>query len=185
MPRKKAAIVAPINDVGSLIYVVRGQRVMLDSNLAELYGVPTSALNQAVERNPDRFPDDFSFPLTRQEFMDLISQTVISNAGRGGRRKLPRVFTEHGVAMLSSVLRSPLAAAVNIEIVRAFIRMRRLMVTPADLVEQIRQLQETVQIHDEQIRWAIDALQHLMPAPPDQEPKRRIGFHSTEQAPAE
>lgn len=107
------------------IHVVRGQNVMLDSHLAELYGVPTSALNQAVKRNSARFPEDFMFALTDDEAKSLMSQTVISNAGRGGRRYLPYVFTEQGVAMLSSVLRSERAVAVNIAIMRAFVQMRR------------------------------------------------------------
>src|SRR5438876_636827 len=95
------------------ISLIRGVRVMMDSDLAELYGTTTFALNQAVKRNRERFPEDFAFVLTRQEFRDLISQTVISSSGHGGRRKLPRVFTEQGVAMLSSVLRSPMAVRVN------------------------------------------------------------------------
>src|SRR5262245_61915048 len=102
----------------------------MDSDLAQLYGIPTAALNQAVQRNPDRFPIDFAFQLTAQEFTALISQIVTSKSGRGGRRKRPWVFTEHGVAMLSSVLRSPTAAKVNVEIIRAFVRLRRLLATP-------------------------------------------------------
>jgi len=124
---------------------------MLDSDLARLYGVTTAALNQAVRRNADRFPGDFAYPLTRQEVADLISQIVISKPGpgdpsmsqfatpkpsRGGRRKLPWAFSEHGVAMLSSVLRSPTAVRVNIEIMRTFVRLRRLMATPGELVER-------------------------------------------------
>ena len=125
------------------IHVVRGQRVLLDSDLASLYGVTTKALNQAVKRNAERFPPDFAFRLTRQEFTALMSQIVTSKkAGPGGRRKLPWVFTEHGVAMLSSVLRSRQAARVNVEIMRAFVRLRRLLATPGELVEQIAQLAE-------------------------------------------
>ncbi|MBZ5639162.1 MAG: ORF6N domain-containing protein [Acidobacteriia bacterium] len=116
--------VAP-EELQRMVHVVRGQRVMPDFDLAGLYGVPTSALNQAVQRNADRFPDDFAYQLTQQEFTGLISQIVTSKGGRGGRRKLPWAFTEHGVAMLSSVLRSPAAVRVNIEIMRTFVRLRR------------------------------------------------------------
>ena len=132
------------------------------------------ALNQAVKRNLERFPDDFAFQLTLQEFTALISQIVISKKGRGGRRKMPWVFTEHGVAMLSSVLHSPMAVKVNIEIMRAFVRMRRLMATPGELVAQITKLAETVQLHDEHIQVIMDVLRKLMEPPPA--PKGRIGF---------
>jgi len=139
------------------IQVLRGQRVLLDSDLAQLYGVTTGALNQAVRRNRERFPADFAFQLTRQEFTNLISQTVISSGGYGGRRQLPWVFTEHGVAMLSSVLHSRTAARVNVEIMRAFVRLRRLLATPGELVEQITKLGETVRLHDDQIKVIADA----------------------------
>ncbi len=145
---------------------------MLDSDLARLYGVPTSALNQAVRRNADRFPEDFAYQLTQQEFTGLMSQSVIS---KGGRRKLPWVFIEHGVAMLSSVLRSPTAVRVNIEIMRIFVRLRRLMATPGELVEQLTRLAETVRLHDEQIKSIAQVLNKLMERPA--EPNRRIGFH--------
>ena len=159
------------------IQVLRGQRVLLDSDLARLYGVTTAALNQAVRRNPDRFPDDFAYQLTQQEFIGLISQTVISKEGRGGRRQLPWVFTEHGVAMLSSVLRSPTAARVNVEIMRAFVRLRRLLATPGELVEQIAKLGETVQLHDDQIKTIAQVLRQMMERPPETS-KGKIGFQS-------
>src|SRR5262245_24876517 len=113
MATKNRSKLIPVERIERQIYVLRGQRVMLDSELAELYEVPTRVLNQAVRRNRDRFPDDFAFRLTAQEVTDLRSQIVISNDGRGGRRYLPLAFTEQGVAMLSSVLRSPLAIRVN------------------------------------------------------------------------
>lgn len=162
------------DEIQDLVHVIRGQRVMLDSDLARLYGVTTAALNQAVQRNADRFPDDFAYQLTQQEFTDLISQIVISKSGGGGRRKLPWVFTEHGVAMLSSVLRSPTAVRVNIEIMRTFVRLRRLMATPGELVEQLTRLAETVRLHDGQIQAISQVLNKMMER--REEPKRRIGF---------
>jgi len=158
------------------IYFIRGQRVILDADLARLYGVTTAAVNQAVNRNAERFPDDFSYLLTQKEFTDLISQSVISKSIRGGRRKVPRVFTEHGVAMLSSVLRSPEAVKVNIAIMRTFVRLRRLMATPGEIVEQLTKLADTVQLHDHQIKAITDVLQRMVEPPPS--PKRRIGFHA-------
>ncbi len=147
---------------------------MLDSDLARLYGVTTKSLNQAVQRNADRFPDDFAYQLTQQEFTSLRSQIVTSKPGRGGQRYLPWVFTEHGVAMLSSVLRSPTAVRVNIEIMRAFVRLRRLMATPGELVEQVARLAETVKVHDHRINTIAEVLQRLIEPPP--EPRRRVGF---------
>jgi hypothetical protein len=136
-------IVKP-DEIQSMVRVIRGQRVMLDFDLARLYGVTTARLNEQVARNRGRFPEDFSYQLAQQEFMSLMSQNATSKPGRGGRRKLPWAFTEHGVAMLSSVLRSPTAVRVNIEIMRTFIRLRRLMATPGELVEQLTRLAETV-----------------------------------------
>jgi hypothetical protein len=167
-----------VTEIEQAIHVVRGHRVMLDSDLARLYGVTTSALNQAVKRNPERFPVDFAYQLTTQEFADLKSQIVISKMGRGGRTKSPWVFTEHGVAMLSSVLNSPTAARVNVEIMRTFVRLRRLMATPGELVEQLTKLAETVQWHDEQIMVIRQVLQQMLERP--EPPRRRIGFHPDE-----
>jgi len=161
--------------IQQMVHVVRGQRVMLDFDLARLYGVTTTRLNEQVGRNRERFPEDFAYQLTQQEVMDLISQNAISKTIRGGRRKLPWAFTEHGVAMLSSVLRSPTAVRVNIEIMRMFVRLRRLMATPGELVEQLRQLAETVQLHDNQIQAIAQVLNTLMEQPA--KPKTSIGFH--------
>lgn len=169
---------ARASQIEQAIKIMRGQRVMLDADLARLYGVTTAALNQAVKRNAERFPSDFAFPLSRHEFTALISQSVISKQSRGGRRKLPWVFTEHGVAMLSSVLRSRQAVRVNVEIMRAFVRLRRLLATPGELVEQIAKLSETVQLHDEQIK-AIANVLHEMIEKPAATPKRRFGFQGT------
>jgi hypothetical protein len=166
-------------EIERAIHVVRGQRVMLDSDLPKLYGVTTRRLNEQLSRNKERFPQDFAFQLTQQEFASLMSQIAISKTGRGGRRKRPWVFTEQGVAMLSSVLRSPTAVKVNIEIMRTFVRLRRLMATPGELVEQLTKLAETVQLHDDQIKVVTQVLQQMLEKPEPQ--KRRIGFRQQEQ----
>jgi len=140
MPPSKSLI--PIERIEKLIYLIRGHKVMIDSDLAELYGVTTGALNQALKRNIDRFPRDFASRLSSKEFTALISQTVISNTGRGGRRKLPWAFTEQGVAMLSSVLRSKRAVQVNIQIMRAFVRMRQLLASHKDLMQKIQAMEK-------------------------------------------
>lgn len=176
MPKKKIRqdLISPA-EIERAIHLFRGQRVMLDSDLARLYGVTTARLNEQVSRNPDRFPEDFAFQLSQQEFTALMSQNAISKPRRGGRRKRPWVFTEQGVAMLSSVLRSPTAVNVNIEIMRTFVRLRRLMATPGELVEQLTKLAETVQFHDDQIRLIAQVLQQMVEKPI--QPKPRIGFH--------
>jgi hypothetical protein len=130
----------------------------------------------ATSRNTERFPEDFAYQLTQQEFMSLISQIAISKPGRGGRRTPPWVFTEQGVAMLSSVLRSPTAVRVNIEIMRAFVRLRRLMATPGELVQQLTKLAETVQLHDHQIKVISEVIQRMIEQPTA--PRRQIGFHA-------
>jgi hypothetical protein len=161
--------------VEGLIYEVRGRRVMLDSDLAVLYGVETRELNQAIRRNLQRFPEDFMFQLTDEEFESLRSQNVILKTGRGQHRKyLPKVFTEQGVAMLSSVLKSPRAVRVNIEIMRAFVRLRRALAHNRELAEKLSELEHKVAIHDESIRAIFDAIRHLIEEPVPE--KRRIGF---------
>jgi len=153
------------------ILTVRGERVMLDTHLAALYAVKSIALRQALKRNRDRFPIDFVFQLSAAEAEALVSQFVIpSRRSLGG--SLPYCFTEQGVAMLSSVLRSSRAVAVNIEIMRAFVRLRQLLSTHADLA---RKLEELEQKYDGQFRVVFQAIQQLMAAPPDPDPKR-IGF---------
>jgi ORF6N domain len=151
---------------------------MLDSDLARLYHVATQRLNEQVSRNKDRFPVDFAYQLTQQEFTALISQNATSKVGRGGRRTRPWVFTEQGVAMLSSVLKSPTAVRVNIEIIRTFVRLRRLMATPGELVEQLTKLAETVQLHDDQIKVISQVLKQMIDKPPA--PKHQIGFHASD-----
>ncbi len=179
MAKRKQSVQVSAEVLENQIHIVRGQRVMLDEDLAKLYDVPTKVFNQAVKRNLERFPDDFSFQLTLQKVTILRSQIATSSLGHGGRRYLPRAFTEHGVAMLSSVLNSQRAIDVNIEIIRAFVRLRRLLATPGELVAQLQKLAETVQLHDEQIKVITDVLRKLM-EPPPQPPKGRIGFHVPE-----
>jgi len=148
---------------------------MLDSDLAELYGVETSNLNKAVKRNIDRFPTDFMFQLSKQEAERLRFQDGTSNTGRGGRRYRPYVFTEQGVAMLSSVLRSKQAVQVNIAIMRTFVRLREMLASHKKLA---RKLEELERKYDAQFKVVFDAIRQLMvPSTPAQ--KRRIGFHAS------
>ena len=163
------------------IFVVRGQKVMLSSDLADLYGVSVGALTQAMKRNAERFPKDFVYQLTPEEFAHLKSQIVISKPGRGGRRHSPYAFTEQGVAMLSSVLRSERAAKVNIAIMRAFVRLREALETNRELARKFSELEKRVGQHDEEIGAIIEAIRQLM-APPEKA-KREIGFHVRENAP--
>lgn len=166
-------VLTSAEQIEQAILLVRGQKVMLDSDLAALYGVETWNLNKAVKRNLDRFPADFMFQLTAAEAERLRFQIGSSKTGRGGRRYLPYVFTEQGVAMLSSVLRSPRAVQVNIDIMRAFVRLRELLATHKELA---RKLEELEQKYDAQFKIVFDAIRQIMAAPTDA-PKRRIGFH--------
>lgn len=164
----------PKGDIERRIYLIRGQRVMLDRDLAELYGVTTAALNQAVKRNSDRFPDDFMFQLDKEEFENWISQIVISNPGlRMGARRRPQAFTEQGVAMLSSVLRSKRAIQVNIAIMRAFVTFREMLATHQDLADRLAELEQK---HDEKFRVVFDAIRQLMAQPSLGQRRRQIGF---------
>jgi len=157
-------------DISKRIHIIRGHRVMLDANLSELYGVSTKRLNEAVRRNAARFPEDFMFRLTAEECIPLRSQFATSN-GRGGRRYLQYAFTEQGVAMLSGVLNSPRAVQVNIAIMRAFVRMRRMLVSHEDLARKVDALEKK---YDSQFRGVFDAIRALMEPP--KTPRRRIGF---------
>jgi hypothetical protein len=176
MAKKKSNEKVPLEEIERAIHVIRGQRVMMDVDLAQLYGVTTKRLNEQVNRNLERFPEDFAYRLTPQEVANLKSQIATSRLRHGGRRTLPQVFTEQGVAMLSSVLRSPTAVQVNIEIMRTFVRLRRLMATPGELVEQLTKLAETVRLHDSQIQVISDVLQKMLEQPAL--PRKRIGFHA-------
>lgn len=217
---KKANNVVPVQQVESLIYLLRGQKAMLDSDLAALYGVPTKVFNQAVQRNLDRFPDDFMFRLSEEEFermmrsqivtasesnssqivmssgknpkkpsksanssltsesqtvnssISLRSQFVTSKERRGGRRFRPYVFTEQGIAMLSSVLRSKHAVEVNIEIMRAFVKIRQWLASNADLSRRLDQMEKKF---DHRFKIVFDAIREM--TKPDIAPRRKIGFH--------
>jgi len=194
------ATLIPAERIERRILLLRGHKVILDSDLAELYGVATRTLNQAVQRNLERFPDDFMFQLSTQESElilrsqivisndessgnssknkgSLRSQTVISKAGKGGRRYLPYAFTEQGVAMLSSVLRSPRAVQVNIAIMRTFVQLRQMLASNAGLARKLEELETN---YDEQFKVVFDAIRELMAEPEPLKPKhgREIGFHS-------
>ena len=158
------------------ILLIRGHKVMLDSDLATLYGVATSNLNKAVKRNTDRFPADFMYQLTAEESKSLIFQFGISKIGRGGRRHLPYAFTEQGVAMLSSVLRSRRAIQVNIAIMRTFVKLKNVIATNKELAYKLAKLEHRIEKHDEAIQGIFEAIRQLMAVP--ETPKRRIGFHS-------
>jgi len=197
--------IIPIERIEQSILLIRGQRVMLDSDLAELYGVETKTLMRSVKRNIDRFPADFMFQMNKDEFeilkchfgtsrfsqtkgQNLISQIAISNNPQveaknlksqivtsknwGGRRKLPHVFTEQGVAMLSSVLRSKRAVAVNIEIMRAFVKLRRILESHKELAEKLEEMEKK---YDTQFKIVFDAIRKMM-APVRPEDERKIGF---------
>ena len=221
---KKRNKVVPVQQVESLIYLLRGQKAMLDSDLAALYGVPTKVFNQAVRRNRERFPDDFMFQLSEEEFerilrsqivtssdgdqsqflsasdetfekprkikgfleasrsqivtgsKNLRSQIVTSSLKHGGRRHFPYVFTEQGIAMLSSILRSPRAVQVNIEIMRAFVRIRQWLASNADLARRLDELEKKF---DHRFKIVFDAIREMKTPPA--ESRREIGFHTTRQ----
>lgn len=160
------------------IYEIRGLKVMLDSDLAELYNVETRVLNQAVHRNLDRFPEDFMFQLADEEWKNLKSQFVISSWG--GRRKLPYVFTEHGVLMLSSVLNSPQAIQVNIQIVRIFSRLRILLSENSEVKLEINEIKNRLSNHDKSIASIFNYVDELIQQKAIPKSRKRIGFKSDE-----
>ena len=162
----------PVERILQSILVLRGEKVMLDADLAAMYGVETGALVRAVKRNPERFPADFMFQLSADEWANLRSQFGISSS-HGGRRTPPYAFTEQGVAMLSSVLRSPRAIAVNVEIMRAFVQLKRMMASHEDLAHQLAVLEGK---YDRQFKMVFDAIRALME--PSVKQKSPIGFRS-------
>lgn len=157
------------------IFAIRGESVMLDSDLAALYGVLTKNFNKAVFRNATRFPLDFAFQLTAEEFADLKFQ-IGTSSSHGGRRKLPRVFTEHGAIMAATTLNSERAVAMSVYIVRAFVKMRQELLTSAMLEARLQTIEKTLLSHDSALRDVIQKLRPLLLPPPDP-PKPRIGFH--------
>lgn len=170
--KKVAKSLVPVERIEQAILLIRGHKVLLDSDLAQLYGVTVGVLNQAVKRNSERFPEDFMFQLSADDFANLKSQFVISSWG--GRRTRPYAFTEQGVAMLSSVLRSERAVAVNIEIMRAFVRLRQMLASHTDLARRLDDLEKN---YDNQFRVVFDAIRQLMTPPPTPK-KPPIGFHA-------
>jgi len=179
MPTKweQNSALAVMEKIEDKIYLFRGQRVMLDSDLAQIYEVETRVLNQAVNRNLGRFPKDFVFQLSRNEFNSLISQTVTSKTGRGGRRKLPYAFTEHGAVMLASVLNSPTAVEASITVVRAFVKMRSILALHKDLAKKIDQLAKVAVRHENDFEVVFQLLSEIMRDP--KYLKRKIGFVET------
>lgn len=170
--------IIPLKKIENAIYILRGQKIMLDEDLAELYEVPVKRLNEGVRRNSERFPKDFMFKISRRELdsiQSLRSQFATSNNSRGGRRYLPMAFTEHGILMLSSVLRSKRAVQVNIEIMRAFVEIRKMILSHSDLCRRIDALESR---YDEQFRIVFDAIRKLLTPDTPPENERRIGFRT-------
>jgi len=164
-----------VHDLGRMILTVRETRVILDSDLALLYGVSTTVFNQAMKRNRERFPGSFMFQLERQEFTLLISQTVTSK-GRGGRRKLPYVFTEHGALMAANVLNSPKAVKMSVALIEAFVRLRPEFMTTQALTRRLAEIEKTVMTHDQALVKLFAVIKPLL-APPPEPPRKKIGFH--------
>jgi len=181
-------------DIGRLIHVIRDQRVILDSDLAAIYGVPTKRLNEQFRRNSDRFPHDFAFQLTREETAvvksqapssqpvpNLKSQIATSSFAHGGRRKLPIAFTEHGALMAANILNSPRAVAMSVYVIRAFVKMREDLAANAAILKRLADIDKTLLLHDTALRDIYQKLRPLL-EPTPQPPKPEIGFHVKEDA---
>jgi len=166
----------PDEKVMNKIYLIRGQKVMMDRDPAELYQVETRALNQAIRRNSERFPEDFMFQLTKKEFANWKSQIVISNSEKMGLRKRPFVFTEQGVSMLSGVLNSETAIRVHIQIIRVFTRMREMMLTQKDILLKLESIERKMEGYDDDIALIFEYLKKLVNQP--ETPRNRIGFRT-------
>jgi hypothetical protein len=176
MTGAKKELMIPDQVIVNKIYFMRGQKVMLDRDLAELYRVETKVLNQAVKRNADRFPGDFMFQLAKKEWESLRSQFVTLETGRGKYPKfLPYAFTEQGVAMLSAVLNSETAIQVSIQIIRVFTRMREVLFAHKDILLQLEKVEKKLTGHDEDIQLIFQYLKQLL-TPPEQPPRQKIGF---------
>jgi len=166
-----------IPDVDGIIRTVRKQRVILDTDLAKLYGVQTFRFNEAVKRNRSRFPEDFMFQLTKEEADALTSQIAMSKAGRGGRRTLPWAFTEHGALQVANILNSPRAVAMSVYVIRAFIRLREELAANTTLEKRLAVIEKTLVSHDAALRDVIQKIRPLL-LPPPEPPRKRIGFHA-------
>jgi len=171
----KTQAIAPPGRIESLIFLIRGHRVMLDSDLAQLYGVSTKRLNEQAKRNKQRFPVDFMFRLTSSESRNLRSQIATSSPKHGGRRFRPYAFTEHGAVMLASVLNSPVAVAASIRVVRAFVKLRQFLATQHKLALKLVELEKRLGEHDDEIAAIFETIRQLMQPP--EKTNRRIGFH--------
>jgi len=166
------AVLVPVERIERSILLIRGEKVMLDADLAQLYGVPTGRLNEQVRRNGGRFPGDFMFQLTDEEFSALRSQIAISKAGRGGRRYPPYAFTEHGAIMAANVLSSERAVAASVIVVRAFVRLRQILSSHAELARQLKEMEKS---YDSQFKQLFAAIRSLMMTPVPRD-GGRIGF---------
>lgn len=178
---KREMVAYPTDDITTLIVTVRGKRVILDRDLAALYGVPTFRFNEAVKRNRNRFPEDFMFQLTGDEAACLTSQIAMSKSKRGGRRTLPYAFTEHGTVMAANILRSPKAIQMSVFVVRAFIRMRQMLIEQRGFARKLAELEEELtarlDVHETAINEMFTQIKRLLSPPPESEPpKKRIGF---------
>jgi len=184
MPKKKSSVshslFVPVTLIERRIYLIRGQKVMIDTDLAQLYDVPTFRLNEAVKRNRKRFPSDFMFQLSKKEAESLRSQFAISKKGRGGRRTLPYAFTEQGVAMLSSVLNSERAIQVNIVIMRAFVKLRQMLESNEELNRKFAAVIPKLAIHDKYFTVVFDELKKLTSQPTPS--RRQIGFTTEDES---
>jgi len=175
MAKKDSSLIL-VDQVQSKIPFMRGQKVILDSDLAGLYGVPTKRLNEQVKRNQERFPPDFMFQLTIEEVDDLRSQIATSNEGAGGRRYKPYVFSEYGAIMAASVLNSERAVQASIYVVRAFVKLRQMLAPYKELMGKLDQLEKKLKTHDKQIVSIVEVIKLLMP-PPEEKRKKPFGFH--------
>lgn len=171
---KSTAIIKIQPNLSALVQTIRGHKVILDEDLAVVYGVATRRLNEQVKRNASRFPTDFVFQLTSDEFKILMSQNATSSSGYGGRRKLPFAFTEHGAIMAANVLKSSRAIRMSIAVVRTFVELRRSLFADRELAKWLRDLERKVEYHDNGIRVLFKAFKRLIAAPT--RPRRKIGF---------
>jgi ORF6N domain len=184
MPGKSKSLV-PIEQIDGMIHSIRGVRVMLDRDLARIYGVPTFRFNEAIKRNRHRFPADFMFQLTRQEFDSLKSQIAMSKTGRGGRRTLPYAFTEHGALQAANVLRSQRAVQMSVFVIRAFLEMREALRGTPELARKLAALEKKLtarlDVHETAIVQVLQEVMQILnpPPPPPERQQRRTGFHES------